>query len=58
MADLATGQNAAFAILAALRQRDATGRGQRIDLSLFDTQLTGLANVASSVLFTGEDAPR
>lgn len=58
VADLATGQNAAFAILAALRQRDATGRGQRIDLSLFDTQLTGLANVASSVLFTGEDAPR
>ena len=58
VADLATGQNAAFAILAALRQRETTGRGQRIDLSLFDTQLTGLANVASSVLFTGQDAPR
>jgi crotonobetainyl-CoA:carnitine CoA-transferase CaiB-like acyl-CoA transferase len=58
VADLATGQNAAFAILAALRQRDLSGRGQRIDLSLFDTQLTGLANVASSVLFTEEDAPR
>ena len=58
VADLATGQNAAFAILAALRQRDRTGQGQRIDLSLFDTQLTGLANVASSALFTGADAPR
>ena len=58
VADLATGQNAAFAILAALRQRDRTGLGQRIDLSLFDTQLTGLANVASSALFTGVDAPR
>jgi crotonobetainyl-CoA:carnitine CoA-transferase CaiB-like acyl-CoA transferase len=56
--DLATGQNAAIAILAALRHRDRTGEGQRIDVSLFDSQLAGLANVASSVLFTGEDAPR
>ena len=58
IADLATGQNAAIAILAALRQREHTGRGQWIDLSLFDTQLALLANVASSVLFTGDDAPR
>lgn len=39
VADLATGQNAATAILAALLQRDRTGLGQRIDISLFDTQL-------------------
>jgi crotonobetainyl-CoA:carnitine CoA-transferase CaiB-like acyl-CoA transferase len=58
VADLATGQNAAIAILAALRHRDRTGRGQRIDVSLFDSQLAGLANVAASALFTGEDAPR
>lgn len=58
VADLATGQNAAIAILAALRGRDRSGKGQRIDLSLFDTQLTWLANVASNVLFTGADAPR
>jgi crotonobetainyl-CoA:carnitine CoA-transferase CaiB-like acyl-CoA transferase len=56
VADLAAGQNAALAILAALRQRDATGRGQHIDISLFDSQLAMLANVASSVRFTGEDA--
>jgi crotonobetainyl-CoA:carnitine CoA-transferase CaiB-like acyl-CoA transferase len=56
--DLATGQNAVIAILAALRHREASGRGQRIDLSLFDTQLSWLANVGSSVLFSGEDAPR
>jgi crotonobetainyl-CoA:carnitine CoA-transferase CaiB-like acyl-CoA transferase len=58
VADLATGQNAAIAILAALRERDSSGRGQRVDVSLFDTQLSWLANVGSNVLFTGEDAPR
>ena len=58
VADLATGQNAAIAILAALRHRDSSGQGQRIDVSLFDTQLSWLANISSNVLFTGEDAPR
>ncbi|MFA6986695.1 MAG: CoA transferase [Arenimonas sp.] len=58
VADLATGQNAAIAILAALRHRDASGRGQHIDVSLFDTQLSWLANIGSNVLFTGADAPR
>ncbi|MFT3807548.1 CaiB/BaiF CoA transferase family protein [Arenimonas sp.] len=58
VSDLATGQNAAIAILAALRHRDRTGQGQRIDVSLFDSQLAALANVGSSALFTGEDAGR
>lgn len=58
VADLATGQNAAIAILAALRHRDRSGEGQHIDVSLFDTQLSWLANIASNVLFTGENAPR
>lgn len=58
VADLATGQNAATAILAALLQRQRDGRGQRIDVSLFDSQLALLANVAGNVLFTGADAPR
>lgn len=58
LADLATGQNACTAILAALLQRARTGRGQRIDVSLFDTQLSWLANVGSSALFTGVDPPR
>lgn len=55
VADLATGQNAATAILAALLQRARTGLGQHIDISLFDSQLAGLANIGSSALFT--DAP-
>ncbi len=56
--DLATGLNATIAILAALHQRARTGEGQYIELSLFDVQLQALANVASSVLFTGGDARR
>ena len=58
VADLATGQNAAIAILAALREREASGRGQHVAVSLFDTQLSWLANVGSNVLFTGGEAPR
>ncbi len=58
VADISTGQNAVIAILAALRHRDRTGQGQLVDLSLYDTQLQELANVASSVLFTGNEAQR
>jgi len=57
-ADLATGQNATIAILAALIHRATSGEGQYIDISLFDSQLQMLANVASSALFSGKDAPR
>ncbi|MGD9582242.1 MAG: CaiB/BaiF CoA transferase family protein [Lysobacterales bacterium] len=56
--DLMTGQNAAIAILAALRAREQTGAGQRIEVSLFDTQVQALANVAASVRFTDSDAGR
>jgi len=58
VADIATGMNAAIAVLAALRAREHSGCGQFIDISLFDTQLQGLANVASSAVFTGEEARR
>jgi len=37
IADLASAFNAAFAILAALRTRDLTGRGEQVDVSIFDT---------------------
>jgi crotonobetainyl-CoA:carnitine CoA-transferase CaiB-like acyl-CoA transferase len=56
--DLATGQNAAIAILAALQQRHQTGLGQQVAVSLFDTQISWLANIGAGVLFTGQDAPR
>lgn len=56
--DLAAGQNATIAVLAALQQRHTTGHGQHVSVSLFDTQLSWLANIGASVLFTGIDAPR
>lgn len=56
--DITTGQNAATAILAALLARAHTGKGQHIDISLFDTQVQWLANIAHNVLFSGKDAGR
>ena len=52
-ADLFTGLYGAVAVLAALSLRDRTGRGQWIDLSLFDTQLAVLANQAANHLIGG-----
>lgn len=52
--DLVAGQNAATAILAALFARERRGGGQRIDISLFDSQVAMLANVASNYLISGE----
>lgn len=58
VADLATGQNAAIAILAALLARGTDGPGQRVAVSLFDSQLAGLSNIASACLFSDEQAGR
>jgi formyl-CoA transferase len=52
--DLFAGQNAVIAILAALQARTLTGKGQHIDISLFDSQLGMLANVASNYLVSGD----
>ena len=53
VADLFAGQNAVIAILAALQARAKTGKGQHLDISLFDSQVGMLANVASSYLVSG-----
>src|SRR3990172_4913760 len=53
IADLFAGQNAVIAILAALQARHLTGAGQHLDISLFDSQLGWLANVASNYLISG-----
>ena len=55
--DITAGMFSATAILAALRARDLTGEGQLIDLSLLDTQVALLANVASNYL-VGRQEPR
>lgn len=52
--DLLAGQNAIIAILAALQARTLTGKGQHLDIALFDSQLGWLANVASNYLISGE----
>ena len=52
--DLFAGQNAIIAILAALQARTLTGQGQHLDISLFDSQLGWLANVASNYLISGK----
>jgi crotonobetainyl-CoA:carnitine CoA-transferase CaiB-like acyl-CoA transferase len=57
MADLAAGMFAANAVLAALYARRTTGLGQRIDISLLDSQVALLSYVASNYLVSGE-APR
>ncbi len=54
IADITTGMFAAAAILAALRHRDRTGHGQRVEVSLLESVVGWLANVASNYLVSGE----
>ncbi len=58
IADMTCGMYAATGILAALFHREKTGRGQVIDMALFDSQLTWLANVGSSYLNAGVSPQR
>jgi crotonobetainyl-CoA:carnitine CoA-transferase CaiB-like acyl-CoA transferase len=56
--DVLAGLNAVTAILAALRRRDLTGEGDRVEVSLLDTAFAALVNVAASALLTGEEPDR
>ncbi|PVA09810.1 CoA transferase [Pelagivirga sediminicola] len=58
ISDLVTGMNAVQAILAAIIARERTGRGQHLDIALFDSAVALLANVASGYLQTGRQSPR
>ncbi len=53
LVDVMTGLYAAIGVLAALYQRSATGRGQYIDLALFDCAIACLANQALNFLVSG-----
>jgi crotonobetainyl-CoA:carnitine CoA-transferase CaiB-like acyl-CoA transferase len=53
-----TGVHAAGAITAALLRRERSGRGQLLDCSLLDAQVSGLANIASNWLVAGNEAQR
>ncbi|MDF1500596.1 MAG: CoA transferase [Anaerolineales bacterium] len=56
--DITSGMFAASSILAALHARQRTGRGQHIDVSLFDTQTALLTNVAANYLIGGQPPER
>ncbi len=63
ISDLTTGMLAAVAVAAALEGRGrpgspAHGRGQRIDISLFESTLSWLANQAQNALVTGRSPGR
>jgi len=58
IADITTGLFAATAILAALHERERSGKGQFIDVALLDSQVAWLANVAQNYLATGEPPRR
>ena len=58
IADITAGLFACNAILAALFEHQRSGRGQRIDISLLDSQVAWLANVGSNYLISGETPSR
>ncbi|HWL55304.1 MAG TPA: CaiB/BaiF CoA-transferase family protein [Paracoccus sp. (in: a-proteobacteria)] len=51
--DILTGIYSVVGILAALHQRRATGRGQHVDMALFDVATAVMANQAMNYLATG-----
>jgi len=53
IADMTTGMYSAMGILGALFARERNGKGEYLDMALFDSQLTWLANVGSSYLNAG-----
>lgn len=55
LGDLVGGINGPIAILAALHERNATGRGRRIDISLMDGLIGLLGYIAQLSFFTGQD---
>src|SRR5258705_9508304 len=58
IADMTTGMYSAMGILGALFARERSGKGDYLDMALFDSQLTWLANVGSSYLNAGVSPKR
>jgi crotonobetainyl-CoA:carnitine CoA-transferase CaiB-like acyl-CoA transferase len=53
MFDVMAGKDALIGILAALRHRDATGRGQHVELSLLASAMSGMVNQSSAYVAGG-----
>ncbi len=58
IADVMCGMYASVAILAALNARHASGKGQHLDISLLDCQVSWLINQGAAYLVSGEVPPR
>src|SRR5215211_471310 len=58
IADIVCGLYAATAILATLRRRETTGDGARVEVPLFESTLSWLANRGQEYLVSGEDTGR
>ena len=58
IADIVCGLYAVTAILAALRRRETSGGGARIEVPLFESTLSWLANRGQEYLVSGEDKGR
>src|SRR5215469_9187735 len=56
--DVCTGMLACNSILAALNARHSTGKGQKVEVSLYESSLFMLVNVAANVLVTGKGGGR
>jgi crotonobetainyl-CoA:carnitine CoA-transferase CaiB-like acyl-CoA transferase len=55
LVDIFAAMNASIGILAALRHRDATGEGQHVDISLFDSGLASMLNPIAAWFNSGAD---
>ncbi|MFJ8487702.1 CaiB/BaiF CoA transferase family protein [Streptomyces sp. NPDC094038] len=53
LVDVITGLHASLGILAALRHRDATGQGQRVEVNLLSSLLSAMVNQASAFAVAG-----
>ena len=53
MVDIVTGMHAALGILAALRHRDRTGEGQRVEVNLLSSLLSALSNQTAGYVGAG-----
>lgn len=58
LADTLAGLQASVGILAALAHRNATGKGQHVDVSLFEAQLAASMNAGSAWLNAAQDLGR
>lgn len=55
-ADVLAGLHAVVGVLAALRHRELTGQGQRVEINLMSSMLSGLVNFGGAYALTGDVA--